>query len=619
MATNNTPSQDQQLQLRSQGINQAGGEGRFGRLVSQSKQRQAGEPKLDEQRQTPPDDSLSPMEREILDLQKSYGETPKPARRASEPFTSRGILPRTQSTSSGRFAGQGPWEPPTQFSDEQREIINCSSRTIVAKALAGTGKTTTAAGFAARRKNSKILYMPFGKTVQLEAVKRFPPNTWCQTINSVAWEATSPRLRAKLSNSFTPIMIKEEMNLSSFRQGGLVLQVINHFMTTADKEFRPAHAKCITESKWNASESEAANAIAGARLLWRKMTDETDKTPIPHDALLKMWALTNPRLDYDYIIFDEAQDTNPVTAGIISNQSHAARLYIGDPHQSIYGFRGATNAMEVMAQDPSAVQLSLSQTWRFGPKVAAVANLVLRELKKETSQLIGMGQDGAWDKKAHYTKLSRTNAQLFRDAATQQGKGIHWAGSNGIAGYNINRINDAYELFCGRPCKDYTLRKFRGWGDLQQYAQESMDQEIKMLVSFVDEFRHDTTEIVKLLIDNEVRDESAARTTFTTAHKSKGLDWNYVELADDFEILMKVEDTLASDPLGTLGDDVVQEINLLYVALTRAKKCVQVNPETKEWIAGLEKFRATRNLAAQRANARKASFNDFLQRRPATG
>jgi ATP-dependent exoDNAse (exonuclease V) beta subunit len=82
---------------------------------------------------------------------------------------------------------------------------------------------------------------------------------------------------------------------------------------------------------------------------------------------------------------------------------------------------------------------------------------------------------------------------------------------------------------------------------------------------------------------------------------------------------MKVEETLASDPLGTLGDDVIQELNLLYVALTRAKRCVQVNPETKEWIAGLDKFRATRNLAAQRANARKASFNDFLQRRPATG
>ena len=48
-----------------------------------------------------------------------------------------------------------------------------------------------------------------------------------------------------------------------------------------------------------------------------------------------MWALTRPRLSADFVLLDEAQDTNPVLEEIFLAQD-AQRVCVGDPAQQIY-------------------------------------------------------------------------------------------------------------------------------------------------------------------------------------------------------------------------------------------------------------------------------------------
>lgn len=99
--------------------------------------------------------------------------------------------------------------------------------------------------------------------------------------------------------------------------------------------------------------------------------------PVTHDTYLKLYQLSNPNLSsrYTTVLFDEAQDANPVTSALVLRQACRVVL-VGDTHQQIYRFRGADNAMQA-PQLENADRLWLTHSFRFGPEVAQVANRLL--------------------------------------------------------------------------------------------------------------------------------------------------------------------------------------------------------------------------------------------------
>jgi superfamily I DNA/RNA helicase len=51
-----------------------------------------------------------------------------------------------------------------------------------------------------------------------------------------------------------------------------------------------------------------------------------------------------PQLNYDFVLVDEAQDTNEAVLSVLRLQDSHLTL-VGDRHQQIYEWRGAINAM----------------------------------------------------------------------------------------------------------------------------------------------------------------------------------------------------------------------------------------------------------------------------------
>ena len=94
-----------------------------------------------------------------------------------------------------------------------------------------------------------------------------------------------------------------------------------------------------------------------------------------HDIYLKFWALTKPVIHADFIMFDEAQDADPIMLSILEKQK-CQIIYVGDPYQQIYSWRGAVNAM----QSINAQTCYLSQSFRFGPQLAQKAQMLLDHL-----------------------------------------------------------------------------------------------------------------------------------------------------------------------------------------------------------------------------------------------
>lgn len=490
----------------------------------------------------------------------------------------------------GGTESSAPRRPAVSYSDQQNTIIHCPSNIIVVNAFAGTGKTTTAVGYADFRPNEKFLYIAFNKGIQEEAAQRFGPNVTCRTSHSLAYSAIGRNYAKRIARPWRALTLQNEAGLRTVREAALAQSILSSFFHSADDQITVAHGAEAIE-QFRAEDHEIHDAAANARRIWERMKDLRDSISIPDDAYLKMWALSKPRLKYDHIIFDECQDANPVTSQIVRAQTHAKLLYIGDRHQSIYGFRGAHSAMDDFA---NAKQLQLTQTWRFGPRIAKLANLLLNDLLGESAQIQGMAEDGKFVKGSCITKLSRTNAQLFKDAALRMGEGVNWVG--GSKGYQLNRLIEAHNLFAGRrdQITDPFLRHFGSWAEMQSYAEEAKDPETKILAEVVDEFRGDTPMLVNRIKENEVLDAKDAELVLTTAHKSKGLDWDYVQIADDFEILAETEADLAVDPNAPVN---TQELNLLYVGFTRAKKKLQLNEESIGWLERLPEHQAARERA----------------------
>nr|WP_315941024.1 UvrD-helicase domain-containing protein [Campylobacter sp. BCW_4332] len=94
--------------------------------------------------------------------------------------------------------------------------------------------------------------------------------------------------------------------------------------------------------------------------------------------------LTKPKLEYDFILVDEAQDINACVIDIVLNQKQAKKVFIGDTFRSIYKFRGAVNSLEVLASMPKSHILYLTQSFRCPQSIATIANsylgiLILKE------------------------------------------------------------------------------------------------------------------------------------------------------------------------------------------------------------------------------------------------
>ena len=95
------------------------------------------------------------------------------------------------------------------------------------------------------------------------------------------------------------------------------------------------------------------------------------------------------RDQYRVVLLDEYQDTSVVQTWLLSElfAEHAV-MAVGDPNQSIYGWRGASAAnLEEFANQfgaGSVAEFNLTTSWRNGHEILAVANAIVEPLVGET-------------------------------------------------------------------------------------------------------------------------------------------------------------------------------------------------------------------------------------------
>ena len=472
--------------------------------------------------------------------------------------------------------------------DEQQIIVDYKAvpgSMVCVQAYAGSGKTYTLKLYADTHADKKILYLVFNKSIREEAQKKFPKHVECKTSHALA----SARFKNYHHKTRLNIQVKEYKDLmgeEDWRVVKLAINGLNNFMNSAEYEITVTHVLKDIGKADKIPQSRIDSALRAACRIWKQQIDVDSDVPCTNNTLLKLYQMSNPALDanYDIILFDEAQDANPVTLDIVLN-NNCAKIFVGDVHQMINRWRGAENALGIVEEKGAAV-LRLTKSFRFGPLVAALANVVL-SMKGEVHPLVGLGsldevatpQEIA--NQGFHAVISRTYMGVIQSAyeAILMGKRVMWNG--GIGKYNLDDLLDLYSLKTSnyeRMKNPRILRDYGNWANFQEIAETTKDTNMTRAIRLMDNYV-DIPGMVDTMRMNEARTERNADLIITTAHTAKGRDWENVILNDDYPSIL--ESVMMKKPKNTIID----EMNLLYVAITRTKERININNSLMELLA----------------------------------
>ncbi len=452
-----------------------------------------------------------------------------------------------------------------ELTKEQRRVVGYDiHRNSVLKviAFAGTGKTATLLEYAKARPHMRFLYMAFNRSMREEAQRKFPSNVTCHTTHSLAFRRFGRPHQPRLIKGLKLNSVKSALRLNTFREAHVVFETFESFLRSADRKVHTRHLPYMSKR----DPQKLSFYLSKAAELWVTMCHaKSDQIGMLHDCYLKQYQLWGPKLDYDCILLDEAQDTNPVVANIFLSQD-CPRILVGDPHQQIYAWRGARDAMESIDAEKD---FYLTGTFRFGSEIAWIANKILGTFKWETEKIEGKRSEGKKDDRQEYAIIARTNAVVF-DKATGLCLTHKIAFLGGIEGYRFDDIRDVYFLYAGKiaEIKNKYIRDFETYRALEAYAEETDDRELKSRCKVVEKYTDTIPNWVERIEASTV-DRPQADVILTTAHKSKGDQFSKVRLCSDFPELFQDGELISPTELGP------DEANLLYVAVTRAKEVLQ--------------------------------------------
>lgn len=277
---------------------------------------------------------------------------------------------------------------------------------------------------------------------------------------------------------------------------------------------------------------------------------------------------------YDFVFIDEAQDLNPIQIDFVTALGSKGRVVaVGDEHQAIYGFRGADpDAIKNIKAALQAKSLPLDTCYRCSIAVIKEAQKVVPEIKwsdkapegeviqTDESKLYELLQDNDW-------VLCRTTAPLVAKCLRLIQKGKKAVVKGRDIGASLAELINSL----GKPdqqvegfipvLEQYRAERLEKLKKLGREAEAmSIDDRIETIIALLE--GSNTIADVLRKIETIFSDEKAP-IMFCTVHRSKGLEADRI-------FIMRPD--LLPHPKAELPWQKIQEENLKYVAITRAKR-----------------------------------------------
>jgi superfamily I DNA/RNA helicase len=462
---------------------------------------------------------------------------------------------------------------PTDEQQENIDVVHSGVDTVI-EAGAGTGKTSQLKMIAQNEASRRGLCIYFNREPAAQARRTFPSNVSCSTAHSIAWHAMRghPAMNRLDGDRVTAKMLAEDYlgitkwfktppgrkDISTWKIASMAVNAVKRFCYSDAEEIAPWHIERIEGIDGEVERELRAVVLPFAQEIWADLQKASGFAQFNPDHYMKLWALSNPILEADFMMVDESQDTNGVLAGVIRRQDHLQRILVGDSQQRLFSWRGT---VDMMSEFEHAEKRQLTQSFRFGDAVAEEANLWLEYLD---APLRLRGLSSINSRLEHLDApdaiLCRTNAAVIEQAMEAQRLGF----DVGVVGGTEEIASFAAAVESLRTMGKTSHRElamFKSWSDVLTYVRdEKPGGSFATSVNLINRYGTATVRGVAA----RCVDPRSADFVVSTVHKVKGMEWPKVRL----DPTMMPDD--ASDQEG--GEMSRGELMVGYVGTTRARE-----------------------------------------------
>ena len=467
------------------------------------------------------------------------------------------------------------------WSPQQLAIYNEPRESqLLIEAKAGSGKSTTIVE-KMNRVGGRSGFLAFNKSIadELRAKVR---NGSVSTLNSLGHRIlTTKRPGAKLNSWKTHQYLRQKMSKDLYESTGKhVARVVavakgcavGIFDEARLDQFHDITERYVTDLTGDQIEP-VAKVARQAFLDLVAIEDEFDFDDQLYMPVAQGW--TFPA--YDNLFVDEAQDLNPIQHCMLTKMAERGAFItaVGDRRQAIYGFRGAlSNSMDLLSQTFSMKELPLSITYRCAQAIVARAQEIVPDIEArpgapeglvknledypdisvyKTGDLILCRNNGPIFGLAVQFLRARLPCQVFSNFLDELEKFIQSFDAKSMP-VLISRLEEWFSKH-KKDCEE------RGaWGKL-----EGIQDKYSVVKTFANEF----TDVNRLLAAVRSLVTSQVGPRISTIHRAKGLEADTVYL---------LRYDLLPSSRATSAEQITQEQNLQYVAITRAKNNLFILP-----------------------------------------
>jgi superfamily I DNA/RNA helicase len=469
-----------------------------------------------------------------------------------------------------------------EMTDEMRVILDSKEKRIAIQAFAGTGKSTTMLEYVKENKAEKILFLVYNKEMQLDFQKKASKvahNCTISTIHSIAfrWYMKQGYSKKELRN-ITIVDIKNHFSQHRFDYSELSRIKFYFDMFLCSRVDRA---------------DEMVEIRDGDSYLFKYAQELFDfysskSTYMSHNVYLKMFQLAKVKLPFETLIFDEFNDVNDVMVDVVLNNLDKKVMVVGDEYQNLNSFNFTVSGLSMLIKDYGFKQYNLTNSFRVSEKVANLSSRYLTYMHEEEVKFSGLSSTylgalcltTADSKTNQISYLCRTRLGGLKEVLDlikcHRGKKIYYVG--GLDGFGIRELERVLK-FKGNV---YLGGEKFHISKLRKMVKDGLDDsEVNKIINLYDFAKGDDS-VIEVLRRTETTVKEEADIIMQTAHSSKGLTLQNVMIGRDFKTVesMKRDLKLAQDGFADASYFDVRlrksDINLLYVALTRATGVVDI-------------------------------------------